>query len=106
MALLAAAALVMTNFLSNVVTMVIFFNIGAALLSGGSVSMGAFAVVIGFASAMASLTPSACAPAPLLFGPGHVTVRGVLRPNLIFLALSLAAILLVLYPAAAYLLAA
>lgn len=32
--LLAVAALIMTNFLSNVVTMVLFFNIGLALLSG------------------------------------------------------------------------
>ena len=99
--LLTAAALVMTNFLSNVVTMVIFFNIGLALLSGGSASLGAYAAVIGFASSMASLTPSACAPAPLLFGPGHVTVRGVLKANLIFLLLSFLTILLLVYPLAA-----
>ncbi len=40
---------------------------------------------------MASLTPSACTPAPLIFGPGHVTVRGVLKANFVFLVLSLAA---------------
>ena len=34
--LLAVAALIMTNFLSNVVTMVLFFNIGLALLSGSN----------------------------------------------------------------------
>lgn len=106
MVLLTLAALVMTNFLSNVVTMVLFFNIGLALLSGGAVDLGAYAVVIGFASSMASLTPSACAPAPLLFGPGHVTVRGVLKPNLIFLTLSLAAILGMVYPLAARVLTA
>ena len=49
---------------------------------------------------MASLTPSACAPAPLIFGPGHATVRGVLKANLVFLALSLAVCLAVVYPLA------
>ena len=101
LALLAAAALFMTNFLSNVVTMVLFFNIGLALLSGSSLHMGAFAAVIGVAASMACLTPSACAPAPLIFGPEHVTVRGVLRANLVFIALSFAACLVVVYPLAA-----
>ncbi len=96
--LLALAALVMTNFLSNVVTMVLFFNIGLALLSGSNLHLGAFAAVIGYAASMASLTPSACAPAPLIFGPGHVTVRGVLKANLVFLVISLLACLLLVYP--------
>ncbi len=100
LALLALAALIMTNFLSNVVTMVLFFNIGLALLSSSSLHLGAFAAVIGFAASMASLTPSACAPAPLLFGPGHVTVRGVLKANLVFLVISLLACLLLVYPLA------
>lgn len=106
MLLLTIAALVMTNFLSNVVTMVIFFNIGIALLSEGSVDIGAYAAVIGFASSMASLTPSACAPAPLIFGPGHVTVRGVLKANLVFIILSCIAILAVVYPLASYIIGA
>ena len=100
LAFLALAALIMTNFLSNVVTMVLFFNIGLALLSGSSLHLGAFAAVIGFAASMASLTPSACAPAPLLFGPGHVTVRGVLKANLVFLVISLLTCLLLVYPLA------
>lgn len=37
--LLAVAALIMTNFLSNVVTMVLFFNIGLALLSGSNMHL-------------------------------------------------------------------
>lgn len=100
MILLTLAALIMTNFLSNVVTMVIFFNIGVALLGGGELNIGAYAVIIGFASSMAALTPSACAPAPLIFGPGHATVGGVLKANLVFILLSFAAILLLVYPLA------
>ena len=100
LALLAVAALIMTNFLSNVVTMVLFFNIGLALLSGSGLHLGAFAAVIGTAASMASLTPSACAPAPLIFGPGHVTMRGVLKANIAFILLSLLACLTVVYPLA------
>lgn len=102
-AALTAAALIMTNFLSNVVTMVLFFNIGLALLSGGSVHLGGYAIIIGFASSMATLTPSACAPAPLVFAPGHVSVRGVLKANLVFLGFALVIILALLYPAASML---
>lgn len=104
MILLTLAALIMTNFLSNVVTMVIFFNIGVALLGGGELNIGAYAVIIGFASSMAALTPSACAPAPLIFGPGHATVGGVLKANLVFILLSFAAILLLVYPLASIIL--
>ena len=96
--LLTLGALVMTNFFSNVVTMVLFFNIGLALLSAGEANLGAFAAVIGYASSMASLTPAACAPAPLIYGPGHVTVGGVLKANLVFVLLSFIVILLVVYP--------
>lgn len=105
MMLLTTAALIMTNFLSNVVTMVLFFNVGIALLSGGSVDLGAYAVLIGFASSMASLTPSACAPAPLIYAPGHASVRGVLKANLVFIILSFVVMLTLVYPIASKIIA-
>ena len=105
MMLLTTAALIMTNFLSNVVTMVLFFNVGIALLSGGSVDLGAYAVLIGFASSMASLTPSACAPAPLIYAPGHASVRGVLKANLVFIILSFVVMLTLVYPLASKIIA-
>jgi len=87
--ILSVVALIMTNFLSNVVTMTLFFQIGVALMSGGDMNMGAFSLIIGFVAAMACLTPAACAPMPLIFGPGHVTMGNTLRPNIIFLVLAL-----------------
>lgn len=87
--ILAVVALIMTNFLSNVVTMTLFFNIGVAILNAGSINLGMYAMLIGIASAMACLTPSACAPMPLIFGPGHVTMKTTIRANLMFLLLSL-----------------
>ena len=98
--LLCVFALVMTNFLSNVVTMVLFFNIGVALLSGGSVNLGMFSILIGIMSSIACLTPAACAPMPLVFGPGHVTMQNTVRPNLFFIGLTLVVTLAYIIPVA------
>lgn len=95
---LVVAALIMTNFLSNVVTMVLFFNVGVALLSGGSTNLGVFSMAIGIASAMATLTPSACAPMPLIFGPGHVTMKNTIKVNLLFVVLSFIVIMAFVIP--------
>lgn len=85
---LIIGSLIMTNFLSNTVTMVLFFNLGAALLAGGNLNMGAITIVIGLAGSMACLTPSAAIPSPLYFGPGHVTMGNTIKYNLIFIVLS------------------
>ena len=45
--ILTVLAIIMTNFLSNVVTMTLFFNIGVALLNNGSTHMGMFSMLIG-----------------------------------------------------------
>ncbi len=96
--LLSVLALVMTNFLSNVVTMVLFFNIGVALLTGGSVNLGMFSILIGIMSSIACLTPAACAPMPLVFGPSHVTMKNTIRPNLFFIGLTLLVTLIYIIP--------
>ena len=97
---LCVFALIMTNFLSNVVTMVLFFNIGVALLTGGSVNLGMFSILIGIMSAIACLTPAACAPMPLVFGPGHVTMKNTIRANLFFIVLTLIVTLAYIIPVA------
>lgn len=96
--IMALGALIMTNFLSNVVTMTLFFNIGVALLGGGSTDLGMYAILIGFSSSMACLTPSACAPMPLIFGPGHVTMGNTIRANLLFIVLSFAVLMAFVIP--------
>ncbi len=90
-------AIIMTNFLSNTVTMVLFFNIGAIVLANGNTNMAVFTIIIGLAASMASLTPSAAVPSPLFFGPGHVTMKNTLKWNLIWLPLTFV-ILVVLFP--------
>lgn len=85
---LMVVAILLTNFLSNTVTMVLFFNIGVVLLAGGNTNMAAFTIVIALAASMATLTPSAAVPSPLFFGPGHITMRNTLRHNLFFVICS------------------
>lgn len=103
-ALLSLFALIMTNFVSNTVTMILFFNIGIALLKGGNMNMGAFSIVIALASSMAVLTPSASVPAPIFFGPEHISVKSTYKYNLIFIALSFAVILGFVMPFASFIL--
>ena len=95
---LIAGALVMTNFMSNVVTMMLFFNIGAALLTVGEVNLAAFAVIIAFAATMACCTPSAALTSPLFFGPGHITMQNSIKYNLIFIALAFVVLVAFLIP--------
>ena len=91
--LLCVFAIVMTNFLSNTVTMVLFFNIGIVLLSADQFNLAAFTVIIGFAAGLATVTPSAAVPSPLFFGPGYLTMKGTLKYNLIFIVISIVALL-------------
>ena len=91
---LLALAILMTNFLSNMVTQILFFNIGLILLRG-SYSMAAFCILIGVASGIAVATPSANIPSPLFFGPGHISMRSTWKANLAF---ALAGLLLSVVP--------
>ena len=95
--ILMVFAIIMTNLLSNTVTMVLFFNIGVIVLANGNTNMGVFTIIIALAASMASLTPSAAVPSPLFFGPGHVTMKNTLKWNLIWIPLTFV-ILVVLFP--------
>lgn len=45
-------------------------------------------------------SPAACAPMPLVFGPGHVTMQNTVRPNLFFIGLTLVVTLAYIIPVA------
>ena len=87
-AVLVAGAIIMTNFTSNAVCMILFFNIGIALFTAGDMNVTAFAIVIALAAGMACCTPPSALPAPLFYGPGHITMRNSIKYNVIFFALS------------------
>ena len=96
--ILVILAVTMTNFLSNVVTMVVFFNIGISVLPQEPILLAVFGVCIGFASSMATLTPSASIPAPLFFGEGHVTMQNTFKYNMVFVLCAFTAVMLLIYP--------
>ena len=91
--ILCLLAVLMTNFLSNTVTMVLFFNIGIVLFNQSQYSMAAFTVLIALASGLATCTPSAAVPSPLFFGPGYVTMKATLKYNLLFVILGVVVLL-------------
>ena len=95
---LVIGSIIMTNFLSNTVTMVLFFNLGVVLLDADSLNMGAVTILIGLAASMASLTPSAAVPSPLFFGPEHLTMKNTVKINLLFIFLSFVVLMLFAYP--------
>ena len=90
--------LVMTNFVSNVVSMLLFFGLVIPVIAGTGVSQISVTVIICLVANFASLVPSAAVTAPLFFGPGHITVRNALKWNLIAIALCFVVCMAVLYP--------
>ena len=77
----------LTQFMSNGVTMTVFWTIGSALLlaSSGTSNLAAFGVTVTFASCMAVLTGPATLTTALVYEPKHITPMGVLKPNLWFI---------------------
>jgi sodium-dependent dicarboxylate transporter 2/3/5 len=90
--------LVLTNFVSNVVSMLLFFGLIIPAISGSSASVVAVSVIICLVANFASLVPSAAVTAPLFFGPGHITVQNTLKWNLIMIAFAFLVCVFILYP--------
>lgn len=85
---LAIGTLIMTNFTSNMVSMVLFNSLATAMLAGSGMNVLVVSVVICFMANIAVLTPAATPINPLLFGPGHLDVKGSMKYNLLFILLS------------------
>lgn len=100
MMLLIGGALIMTNFLSNTVTMFLFYSIAISLLSNSNINMTAFIILIGLASCIGILTPSAAVPAPLFFGPNHITVKNIYKYSLLYILLTFIGCMFIIWPIA------
>ena len=90
--------LIMTNFVSNVVSMLLFFGLVIPVIAGTAVSSVGVAIIICIVANFASLVPSAAVTAPLFFGPEHITVKNTLPWNLIMIVAVFLVSMLVLYP--------
>ena len=90
--------LIMTNFVSNVVSMLLFFGLVIPVITGTTVSLVSVSVIICLVANFASLVPSAAVTAPLFFGPNHITVKNTLKWNLIMILFAFLVCMFLLYP--------
>ena len=88
MILLLFLAMIQTSFMSNMVTMTMYFNLGLALLADTYISIGAFGILAAFAANFSFLTPAASASAPLWYEPGHITMANSFKTNCLFMVFS------------------
>lgn len=100
MALLALGALVLSQFMSDTVTMYIFYAIAIALLESSGINLPAFIIIIGIASIMGIATPAAAVPSPLFFGPNHIDMKHTVKYATIYLIFIYGAIMLIIWPLA------
>ncbi|KPU42498.1 sodium-dependent dicarboxylate transporter SdcS [Oxobacter pfennigii] len=91
-------SIILTNFISNTVTMLLFYSIALSLLQGTTVSMPGLVIMIGLMSSVAFLTPAASVTTPITFGTGDVTVANTLKPNLVLIAAVFIATMVAVWP--------
>ncbi len=84
----ALGTIVLTNFISNTVCMLLFYSLSMPLMSAmGEPVLGLTVVIVAMAS-FASLVPSAAVTAPFFFGPEHITIRNSFKWNVLAIALA------------------
>ena len=93
-------SLILTKFISNTVTMLLFVHITIPLLVGTGQSLGGVTILIGLAASLGALVPSSTVSSPLMFGPEHITVANTWKYNLLYLILAYIPVIFILYPLA------
>ena len=88
-----AGSIALTNFISNTVAGILFFNLGVAIFFGAGLMDNtamiiAFGIAISLASSLAVLTPSATIVTPMLFDAQHVTMANSIKYNMVWIALT------------------
>jgi sodium-dependent dicarboxylate transporter 2/3/5 len=91
-------SLILTKFISNTVTMLLFVHITLPLLVLSDISLGAVAILIGLAASLGALVPSSTVSAPIMFGPGHITFGNTWKYNLTYLLLAYIPTIFLLFP--------
>lgn len=90
--------LVMTNFVSNVVSMLLFFGLMIPVTSAAGISSVTVSIVVCIAASFASLVPSAATTAPLFFEAGHITVKNTVKWNLVMIGFCYLVCMFGVYP--------
>lgn len=100
MSILVLGALICTQFMSNTVTMYLFYAIAISLLASTGINMPAFVIVVALGAMVGILTPAAAVPAPLFFGPEHITMQSTIKYALLWLVLVFISIMVIIWPVA------
>ncbi|MCU6761582.1 transporter%2C divalent anion:Na+ symporter (DASS) family [uncultured Roseburia sp.] len=90
---------ILTNFISNTVCMLLFFSISVPLISAAGGNVIPLIILLCVMACFASLVPSAAITAPFYFGNENITVKNSLKWNLIMIALAWAGVSFIIYPA-------
>jgi di/tricarboxylate transporter len=96
--LIVLGCLIVTSFISDMVTMLLFFNLGIPMLANTNISPTAVTILIVCMSAYSCLVPTASATAPLFFADDNITVKNSLKWNLVMMVAACAVGLIVVLP--------
>lgn len=93
--------LVLTNFISNTVAMLLFYSVATSLLAGFSgIPMIGLTILIGMLASSGLLLPSAAISCPLFFGPEHLTVKEMLKYSTLIICGMFILTMLLIWPLA------
>lgn len=97
-ALAFLGCIVLTNFISNSVCMLLFFSLAVPIAAAAGQNVTAIITLLCVLACFASLVPSAAATAPFYFGENYVTVKNSFKQNLIMIGLTWVIVAFVVFP--------
>ncbi|MCL2366483.1 MAG: anion permease [Oscillospiraceae bacterium] len=98
-ALMVIVGIIITNFISSVIIVQVFFALSVALFTAtgmpGPVYAAAMGIIVGFFTCMSALTPASVVTAAMYYGDEKgIVVKEVLKPNLLFMLFAAIGIIL------------
>ena len=96
--LLSLVFITMTNFISNTVCMMLYYNLAIPIVAAAGLPTAGITVIICIIASFASLVPSAATTAPFFFDSGHITVKNSWKWNVAMIAAAWALVSFIVYP--------
>lgn len=90
--------IILTNFISNTVSMLLFFSLVLPIVEAANGDVKTVIVLLCIMACFASLVPSASVTAPFFFGQEYITVKNTFKWNILMILLAWAIAALVVYP--------
>ena len=96
--LLSLFFIVLTNFISNTVCMMLYYNLAVPVFVAAGLPTASLTVIICFVASFASLVPSSSTFAPFFFDGNHITIQNTWKWNALMIIVTWALISFVAYP--------